>query len=87
MLQEKGVPSAGAGGLEVGQELQQRLAPAGVWGQAGLPPACTGPDDGQAQACPSRARTCTLGRQNQDGGSSLLVLSSWNRMCRKKSPV
>lgn len=41
----------------------------------------------RAQACASRARTCTLGRQNQDGGSSLLLLSSWKRMWRKKSPV
>ena len=47
-----------------------------------------GPGTGRGtQACASRARTCTLGRQNQDGGSSLLGLSSWNRMWRKKSPV
>ena len=47
-----------------------------------------GPGTGRGtQACASRARTCTLGRQNQDGGSSLLGLSSWNRIWRKKSPV
>lgn len=40
-----------------------------------------------AQAGASRARTCTLGRQNQEGGSSLLALSWWKRMWRKKSPV
>lgn len=69
------------------------LMPRG-WGQVGpaalgspLPEGTASSGRQRAQACASRARTCTLGRQNHDCGSSLLVLSSWNRMWRKKSPV
>lgn len=42
---------------------------------------------GWAQACASRARTRTPGRQSQDRGSSLLLPSACDRMCREKSPV
>ena len=74
------VGGEGRGGRS-GQELQQRPVPCpgALWSPL--------PAGAAAQAGAPRARTCTLGRRNQEGGSPLLELSSWKRMRRKKSPV
>lgn len=84
-LQERGCRALGLGaGGGTGAAAEARPC----WGVGpGRATPCMHRAQWPAQARPSRARTCTLGRQNQDGGSSLLVLSSWNRMRRKKSPV
>lgn len=88
--------SPGAGPCESQRGRDGQTVVSAGWGPGGQEEGASGllslqdqgPGTGQgAQACASRARTCTLGRQNQDGGSSLLGPSSWNRMWRKKSPV
>lgn len=70
------LPEEGAQGL--GARLRPRGSPATSQKERGA---------GWAQACASRARTRTPGRQSQDRGSSLLLPSAWDRMCREKSPV
>ena len=81
-----GAAGWGPGGWEEGMGIMAAaVAPSPGRGASGrLSLQDQGPRTGRGtQACASRARTCTLGRQNQDGGSSLL--GPW--ACRSLSPT